>query len=499
MSELLIATLIILVIGLALLYWQQRNTLQQTLLSAEASHQARQQDVRKREEEIARLRAALHTAQQTASAEKTQLEGELATHRQTLAQTEQTLASRETAYTALRDSMGQLETDLRDLRQRDTDTQQALGALTEAREAAARDSAYHLALALTLANAAFDALLVIDQDCQVLAVNTAAEEVFSIEKHGNRRLAELTGTPALEMMVEDVLANEEEILEEQMTVHDRIYLVRAQVIRRDSHLFIGLALQEITQLIRLNRARRDMVANISHELRTPIANIRLIIDGLFHDQDKPKRKDSISSLRAIARETDALLWLVQEMADLSMIESGQAIVRMIDVPLLEVVNEAIERLSNQMAAKNLRIVRHVPEKIHVLCDRDLIQRVVMNLLHNAMKWSPSDDAITINAVSDDEEVVINVFDNGPGVPDDQVDRIFERFYQVDASRSGGEGTGLGLAICKHIVVAHGGRIWAEGNSKGSGGRFKFTLLSAESPPEIASHLSNGVGDTVGER
>jgi signal transduction histidine kinase len=233
-----------------------------------------------------------------------------------------------------------------------------------------------------------------------------------------------------------------------------------------------------------------MVANISHELRTPIANIRLIIDGLFHDQDKPKRKDSISSLRAIARETDALLWLVQEMADLSMIESGQSIVRMVEVPLIEVVNEAIERLTNQMAAKQLKVVRHIPDKIQVLCDRDLMQRVVMNLLHNAMKWSPVGDAVTINAVIDGEEVVISVFDNGPGVPDSQVDRIFERFYQVDASRSGGEGTGLGLAICKHIVVAHGGRIWAEGNSKGAGGRFKFTLLLAEEVPETTNYYSS---------
>jgi two-component system, OmpR family, phosphate regulon sensor histidine kinase PhoR len=352
---------------------------------------------------------------------------------------------------------------------------------------------YQLALALTLANSAYDALLVIDQQCRVIATNTAAETLFNIQQHSNQKLADLTHAPTLEMMVEDVLANEEEILEEQITINERIYLVRAQVIRRDGHVFIGLALQDITQLIRLNRARRDMVANISHELRTPIANIRLIIDGLFHDQDKPKRKDSISSLRAIARETDALLWLVQEMADLSMIESGQAIVRMVEVPLTEVVNDAIDRLADQMAAKQLKVVRHIPDKIQVLCDRDLMQRVVMNLIHNAIKWSPVGEAVTISAVSDDEEAVVSVFDNGPGVPDDQVDRIFERFYQLDASRSGGEGTGLGLAICKHIVVAHGGRIWAEGNSKGAGGRFKFTLLTAETSPETPGYYASSNG------
>jgi two-component system, OmpR family, phosphate regulon sensor histidine kinase PhoR len=134
----------------------------------------------------------------------------------------------------------------------------------------------------------------------------------------------VTAVPDLEEMVNDALTNQEESFEEQITIRERYFRVQSRVIRQEGHLFIGLALQDITQLVRLNRARRDMVANISHELRTPIANIRMIIDGLFHDQDKPKRKDSISSLQAIARETDALLWLVQEMSDLSMIESGQA-------------------------------------------------------------------------------------------------------------------------------------------------------------------------------
>ena len=168
------------------------------------------------------------------------------------------------------------------------------------------------------------------------------------------------------------------------------------------------------------------------------------------------------------------------MADLSMIESGQAIVRLFEVPLAELVDEAILRIVDQSDEKGLQIVRHVPEKIAVLCDRGLTKRVLVNLIHNAMKWSPENEAITIEAVNGADEVTIGVLDNGPGVPDDQVERIFERFYQVDSSRSRHEGgTGLGLAICKHIIEAQGGRIWAEGNSDGSGGRFRFTLLSAE--------------------
>ncbi|RMG88985.1 MAG: sensor histidine kinase, partial [Chloroflexi bacterium] len=224
----------------------------------------------------------------------------------------------------------------------------------------------------------------------------------------------------------------------------------------------------------------------------PIARIRLIIDSLFHESEKPKRKDSISSLRAIANETESLQWLVQEMLDLSMIESGQATIRLVDVPLDELVDGALERLEDQCAAKDIKIKSDLPDNLHVLCDRDLARRVIINLVHNAIKWSPKGEKIVIKAEKQADEVIISVLDNGPGISEDQVDRIFERFYQVDASRSGHEGTGLGLAICRHIVEAHGGRIWAESNKEGGGGRFRFTLLAAnseESEPAISEEMS----------
>ena len=181
---------------------------------------------------------------------------------------------------------------------------------------------YKIALALTLANAAYEALIVVDAETRVIASNASAELLFGSPNLVGQLLTDVTGIPELETMVVDALANEEESYEEQLTFDKHFYRVRTQVIRRDGNLFIGLALQDVTELVRLNRARRDMVANISHELRTPIANIRLIIDSLFHEQDKPKRKQSTSALRAIARETDSLLWLVQELLDLSMIEFG---------------------------------------------------------------------------------------------------------------------------------------------------------------------------------
>ena len=178
-------------------------------------------------------------------------------------------------------------------------------------------------------------------------------------------------------------------------------------------------------------------------------------------------------------ETDALLWLAQELLDLSMIESGQAILRLVKSPLKQLVDDAIERFAPHAEMKDLTIVSHVPQNYDVLCDADQLKRVLGNLIHNAIKWSPKDNAITITASEHEDEITVTVFDKGPGVPEDLRERIFERFYQADVSRSGDEGTGLGLAICKHIIEAHGGRIWAAGNSRGKGGQFRFTVLKAD--------------------
>lgn len=338
---------------------------------------------------------------------------------------------------------------------------------------------YKQALMLTLANTAYESLLVLNGDCQIIAINNAAEELFNRPRPIGDHLLDVTNSPELLSMVESALEYQEEVFEEQVIINKRHYRVRAQVIMRDGNFFIGLALQDVSELVRLNRARRDMVANISHELRTPIANIRSIIDSLFHEDEKPKRKRSISSLQAIARETDSLLWVIQEMMDLSMIESGQSILRMVEINLRSLVQNAVDRMEDQAESKEVMIIHDIPKKYQVWCDWDQLQRVLVNLIHNAIKWSPRGGKITITASNGSDEITVKVVDDGPGVPDDQVERIFERFYQVDSSRSGGEGTGLGLAICRHIVEAHGGRIWTEGKSQAGHGIFLFTLAAVE--------------------
>jgi len=355
----------------------------------------------------------------------------------------------------------------------------ALGRLRAKLEMSQIENQETKALSAAICDFSFDIVLLLDQDLSIALANGRARRLFGDGDPSGRNLAGLVESPEL-LSLAQLALYEDESIEEQFVIEDTNYRARTQAIAvGETQRYIVIGMQDITELVGLNRARRDLVANISHELRTPITRIRLIIEGLFLEADKPKRKASIQSLKEIAMETDALLWLAQELLDLSMIESGEAILRLVKTPLKQVVDEAIARLESLAAMKDLNIICHVPQDYDALCDADQLKRVFGNLLHNAIKWSPQGEAITVTASEQADEFTVSIFDNGPGIPDDLRNRVFERFYQADASRSGDEGTGLGLAICKHIVEAHGGRIWAEGNSLGKGGHFVLTVLKAD--------------------
>lgn len=466
MLEMIITGLLLLVVvGVYGFYRQQQRlvVIQQQVASYEKTISALQADIAAREQMLQEHQ----TGTIRLDGLVLKLRQAVAAHESTIAELQKNLVQYQSIITNLR---GQIET----------------------RE---RQSIESKALFSTISNVAYDVVFVLNEDRLVIALNKAADALFGQKNPIGENISDVINVPDLDEIVDRAML-EQDSLEEQLVVDNRYYRVRTQVMHYEGQrTFIGVALQDITDLVRLNRARRDMVANISHELRTPIANIRLIIDGLFYDKDRPKRKASIASLRSIARETDHLLHLVQELLDLSMIESGQAILKMVPNYLQDVANSAVDRLHDQFDHKHLKPVLHIPEKLVVLCDFDQTRRVFMNLLRNAIKWSPSGEAVTIAATTNGEEITISVFDNGSGVPEDQKERIFERFYQIDPARTGREGSGLGLAICKHIVEAHGGRIWAEGNATGSGGRFFFTLLDAgtelpaPSLPSVGQHDS----------
>jgi len=244
---------------------------------------------------------------------------------------------------------------------------------------------------------------------------------------------------------------------------------------------VMLWLQDLSELQRLGRARRDFVANISHELRTPITSIRLLVDTLRGTAPvNAAARDDL--LEKISVETEALAQLAQELLDLAQIESGQTLVRMVAAPVAQLVASVTDRLGPQAERKHQTITVEVPPELIVLADTAQVTRALGNLLHNAIKFTPAEGRIWVTASRRDGDVMLEVGDTGRGIPTEDLPRVFERFFRGDRSRASG-GTGLGLAIAKHVVEAHGGRIWVESEGRiGRGAVFRFTLPAADDPP-----------------
>ncbi len=241
-------------------------------------------------------------------------------------------------------------------------------------------------------------------------------------------------------------------------------------------------LQDLTRIRRLETVRRDFISNISHELRTPLAGLKALVDTLRGGaiKDPPAAKRFLKRMDA---EVDALTQMVEELLELSRIESGQAPLRLAATPVAEVVVPALDRLRPQAERAGLELNVVLPrEAPPVLADAERARLVVTNLVHNAVKFTPSGGRITVAVEPVEDDLLFSVQDTGVGIPAEDLARIFERFYKADRARSGG-GTGLGLAIAKHIVQGHGGRIWAE-SVEGQGSTFCFTLpraLEREAP------------------
>ncbi len=246
----------------------------------------------------------------------------------------------------------------------------------------------------------------------------------------------------------------------------------------DSARFL-LILQDLTHVHRLETIRRDFISNVSHELRTPLASLSLVVETLKGGAiDEPATARHF--LGYIETELGALIQMVEELLELSKIESGRVPFRLKSTSVSKLIKKPIKRLSPQAEQKHITVEVIIPDDAPpVLADPRRIQQVVMNLLHNAIKFTPGGGNVTLKAEVVAPEMVISVTDTGIGIPADELSRIFERFYKTDHARSE-EGTGLGLAIAKHIVQGHGGRIWAE-SREGEGSTFFFTLLLATEP------------------
>jgi len=237
---------------------------------------------------------------------------------------------------------------------------------------------------------------------------------------------------------------------------------------------------DITELRRLETIRRDFVANVSHELKTPLSSIKgyaeTLLGGALEDQEHAR-----GFLETIHRQADHLAKLINDLLDLARIEAGKMELRPVPLNLQEIIPQIIEILRPLWEGKGLSVVfEALPSLPPALADQGAVRQILSNLLDNAIKFTSQGGQIAVRASIHADFLRIEVKDSGVGISSSDLPRIFERFYRADAARPRSpESTGLGLAIVKHLVLAQGGQVWAE-SQLGNGSVFSFTLpLAAE--------------------
>jgi two-component system phosphate regulon sensor histidine kinase PhoR len=240
---------------------------------------------------------------------------------------------------------------------------------------------------------------------------------------------------------------------------------------------ILVVLQDVTELRHAETVRRDFVANVSHELKTPVASLKALVEtleaGALRDPECGP-----DFLRRMHVEVDGLAHLVTELLELARIEAGRLDLDLRPCCVEELIVEAVERIRPYAARLGLDVKAcMVDPDLTVCADARQISQVLSNLLSNAVKFTPPGGVVSVAAQQVDGQVEFSVSDTGVGIAPHELIRVFERFYKTDPSRTG-SGTGLGLAICKHVIQAHGGTISAESEGAGQGATFRFTLPAA---------------------
>jgi two-component system phosphate regulon sensor histidine kinase PhoR len=324
-----------------------------------------------------------------------------------------------------------------------------------------------------------DGVLIVNEDGQITLINAAAERLFNIQadKAIGGSLAEvLRQHQWINLWQRCKETGEEQSLTLELPREGTFIQSIASPLGQALPGHILILFQDLTRIRRLETVRRDFISNISHELRTPLASLKALAETLHSGalEDPPAARRFLTRME---RELEALTHMVSELLELTRIESGQVPLERRAVHPRELLSEAQERLGVQAERAGLSLNLACPDDLpEVLVDQPRMSQVLVNLLHNAIKFTPEGGEIRLAAQPQGDQVRFTVQDSGVGIPADDLPRIFERFYKTDRARSGG-GTGLGLAIARHLVEAHGGKIWAE-SVEGGGSTFYFTLPTA---------------------
>lgn len=334
----------------------------------------------------------------------------------------------------------------------------------------------------TVLNYMADGVLITESEGNVRLINPTATRLFDLSEETalSRSFAEVVRHHQLIDLWQQCQSEEQEVTA-AVEIGRELFL-QAIITPFEEGWARGylVILQDLTTVRHLQTVRRDFVSNISHELRTPLASLRVIIETL-QDSAYDDPETAVRFLDRAASEVDVLTQMVEELLELSRIESGQVPLRLQATSVADLLLKPLDRLKPQAERARIDLILDLPAALpKVQADPERIHQIVTNLLHNAIKFTPDGGEITLQAHRDEAEnaVVISVHDTGIGIPKEDVGRIFERFYKSDRARTRGRGgTGLGLAISRHIVQAHNGRIWVKSKEQ-KGSSFYFTLPTA---------------------
>ncbi len=339
----------------------------------------------------------------------------------------------------------------------------------------------------TILKGMVEGVLVVDGRGRILMVNDALRRLLSLSKDVSDKMPlEIIRNAELEGAIRKAIQDGENIALEldlnksgEKTIEVNVVSILPSSTRmdEDSEGIRGAiaVFHDITRLKQLEKIRQDFVANVSHELRTPLTTIKgyaeTLLDGAL------KEDQAFQFVQVIKRHTDRLTKIVEDLLMLSRIETKEFQLKMEAIPLRDFIDDVVDFVKEPAEKNEISLSRNeIPSSLAVQADRGHLEQILINLLDNAIKYTPAGGRVTVSAVEkDSKDFQFSVEDNGIGIPKEDLSRIFERFYRVDKGRSKElGGTGLGLAIVKHLVQAHGGSVWAE-SQLGKGSTFYFTL------------------------
>ncbi|MCH8048008.1 MAG: HAMP domain-containing protein [Planctomycetes bacterium] len=327
-----------------------------------------------------------------------------------------------------------------------------------------------------------EGVLAVDSERKVLNLNRAAARLLDVDEQTavGRPVDEIARNADVRQLITEALAGGESVEADLMlgTETERILAAKGAALLDQDGKSIGavIVLDDVTQVRRLESIRRDFVANVSHELKTPIAAIKGFVETLL-DGAMDDRQDALRFLKIVAKQSDRLSAIIEDLLSLAKIEQAEGVVAIEMEPhrVLDVLEAARGDTSAVAEERGVEIVVECDAELTARFNPPLLEQALANLLDNAVKYSEAGSRVHLSAENRDGQFIIAVADQGCGIPAEHLSRLFERFYRVDKARSRKlGGTGLGLAIVKHIAAAHGGRVEVD-STPGRGSRFSIVL------------------------